>query len=133
MGILNRVADEVATEQGVNTLVVNWWIACADDTQAVFGNAGGHAGENETAFIQAINPAMVKKELNPVVTTTTIPPSGTWSATPFPSSVLLYKKGEGANGDFDQKKADEYLRRVNVCVATIVKDVLEKWTAAGFE
>jgi hypothetical protein len=44
----------------------------------------------------------------------------------------LYKKGEGAPRDFDQKKADEYFRRVNTCVGTLVKETLRKWSEAGF-
>jgi creatinine amidohydrolase len=57
--VLDQIARQVALERSVNTLVVNWWAACSDATMEVFGNAGGHAGENETAFIQAINPKLV--------------------------------------------------------------------------
>lgn len=131
--VLNRVSQEVALERRINTLVINWWAACADAAQEVFGNTGGHAGENETAFIQAINPKLVKKDRYPMTTATPNPAPGTWSATPFPSSIGLYKKGEGAPRDFDQKKADDYFRRVNACVATLVKDALHKWAVAGFE
>lgn len=130
--VLNKVAQDVALEHRVNTLVVNWWATCSDVTQEVFGNPGGHAGENETAFMQAINPKLVKKERYPGTSATPNPEPGAWSATPFPSSIGLYKKGEGAPRDFDQKKADEYFRRVNVCVAALVKDTLRKWAEAGF-
>ena len=34
--------------------------------------------------------------------------------------------------DFDQAKAEEYFRRVNACVAAVVKDTLAKWEKAGF-
>jgi creatinine amidohydrolase len=57
---------------------------------------------------------------------------GTWSATPAPSPIGLYKPGEGAPRDFDQKKADEYFRRVNACVGRLVKETLRQWSAAGF-
>jgi creatinine amidohydrolase len=131
--ILNRVSEEVALETKVNTLVVNWWSACGGLAQEIFGNAGGHAGENETAFIQAIDPKLVKKERLAAVTTTPIASPGAWSATPFPSPIELYKPGEGAPRDFDQKKADTYFRRVNACVEGLVKDTLAKWSTAGFE
>jgi creatinine amidohydrolase len=130
--ILNKVSQDVALEFKVNTLVVNWWSTCSEAAQEVFGNAGGHAGENETAFIQAINPRLVKKERLAEITTTPNPAPGTWSATPFPSPIGLYKKGEGVPGDFDQKKADAYFRKVNACVRDLVKDTLRKWSAAGF-
>ena len=124
---LNRVLEEAAHEHGVNTLVVNWWSACAEITQEVFGNTGGHAGENETAFIQAIAPALVKKDRLGEISATENPAAEAWSATPFPSSIALYEKGKGMPGDFDQKKAEEYRRRVTACVGALVKDTLKKW------
>ena len=131
--VLNRVAQNVAIEFQVHTLVVNWWSACSDVTQEVFGNAGGHAGENETAFIQAINPRLVKKDRYSEALAEANPAPGSWSATPTPYSIGLYKPGEGAPHDFDQKKADDYFSRVIACVAALVKDTLSRWAAAGFE
>lgn len=129
--LLNKVAQDVALEHRVNTLVVNWWSTCSDVTQEVFGNAGGHAGENETAFIQAINPKLVKKERYSEALAEPNPALGTWSAVPSPYTIGLYKKGEGVPRDFDQKKADEYFRRVNACVGALVKDTLRRWSEAG--
>jgi len=131
--VLNKLAQDVALEHGVNTLVVNWWAACSDVTQEVFGNAGGHAGENETAFVQAINPKLVKKESYSDAMASPNPGPGTWSATPAPSSIGLYKKGEGLPRDFDQKKADEYFRRVNGCVAALIRDTLRRWREAALD
>lgn len=131
--LLEKLAREFALERGVNTLVINWWSACADVTQEVFGNPGGHAGENETAFIQAINPRLVKKELYPQMTVTPNAPPGAWSATPFPSSITTYQRGVGAPTDFDQAKADRYFKQVVECVAQVVKGTLAKWEKAGFE
>ncbi|MGH9815698.1 MAG: creatininase family protein [Candidatus Acidiferrales bacterium] len=130
--LLMDVARDVALEQRVHTLVINWWSTCAKETEAVFGNPGGHAGENETAFIQAINPTLVRKDLLPKITSTPNPPPASWSATPAPSSIGLYREGTGNPGDFDQKKADDYFRRVNACVAGVVRDTLAKWQQAGF-
>lgn len=130
--LLNEVAHEAALAHSVNTLVVNWWSTCATAAEEVFGNPGGHAGENETAFIQAIKPALVKKELLPLVTSTPNPAPGSWAATPFSSTIGLYEPGTGRPTDFDQAKAEEYYRRVIGCVADVVKDVLKKWEKAGF-
>ena len=129
--VLQRVAQEVALTGGVNTSVVNWWAACPEAAQEVFGNPGGHAGENETAFIQAINPRLVKKERLKEITATPNPAPGAWAATPAPSSIGLYPNGS-APTDFDQKKADEYYRRVVACVGALIKDTLGKWEKAGF-
>ena len=60
--VLNALGVEVGREAGVRTLVVNWWSYCSDITLEVFGEDGGHAGENENAFMLAIDPALVHKE-----------------------------------------------------------------------
>lgn len=130
--LLFDLTREIALEHKVNTLVINWWSTCAKETEAVFGNPGGHAGENETAFIQAINPKLVKKELLAQITSTPNAPPASWAATPAPSSIGLYREGTGNPTDFDQKKADDYFRRVNACVAAVAKDTLAKWEKAGF-
>lgn len=130
--VLMDVARQFSIETGVNTLVINWWSSCADVTQRVFGNPGGHAGENETAFIQAINPKLVRRELLPQVSSTPNPPPASWQATPAPSSIGLYQAGTGNPTDFDQAKAERYFREVNACVSALVRDVLSKWQAAGF-
>jgi creatinine amidohydrolase len=125
--VLEDMAAQVAIEQDVRTLVVNWWSFAADVTLDVFGEDGGHAGWNETAFIQAIDPSLVSKErYDPELAT----PYGEWSATPFPSSIILYKEGEGYP-KFDQDKADEYFEKVSDKVAELVLDVRRKWDLAG--
>ncbi|HEX6126090.1 MAG TPA: hypothetical protein VFZ23_12025, partial [Pyrinomonadaceae bacterium] len=61
---------------------------------------------------------------------TAYPASGTWSAVPFPSSIGLYQRGQGYP-KFDQKKADEYYRKVTDKVANLILDVRKKWDLAG--
>ena len=62
----------------------------------------------------------------------TIPAPGAWSATPFPSSITLYKDGQGWPKDFNQAKADEYFKKVVGKVRTLVQDTIKKWEMAGF-
>ncbi|MDQ3179448.1 MAG: creatininase family protein, partial [Acidobacteriota bacterium] len=88
--VLQSVAAEVATEKHIRTLVINWWSFAADETKEVFGEDGGHAGLNETAFIQAIDPTLVHPERYNADLATAYPAPGTWSAVPFPSSIGLY-------------------------------------------
>ena len=117
----------------MQTLLINWWTLCSDVTKEVFGEDGGHAGINETAFIQAVNPKLVHKELySGKDMATANPEPGAWSATPFPSSITLYKPGQGYLKDFDQKKADEYYKKVVAKVGALVKDAIKKWNMAGF-
>ncbi len=129
--VLQSVAAEVANEMKVRTLVINWWSFASDETKEVFGEDGGHAGLNETAFIQAIDPTLVHPEkYTGNEMTTAYPAAGTWSATPFPSSIGLYQKGQGYP-KFDKKKADEYFTKVTDKIADLVNEVVRKWNLAG--
>ena len=128
--VLQSVAAEVATEKRVRTLVINWWSFASDETKEVFGEDGGHAGLNETAFIQAIDPTLVHAEKYNKEMATAYPAPGTWSAVPFPSSIGLYQKGQGYP-KFDQKKADEYYSKVTDKVANLINEVVGKWNMAG--
>ena len=128
--VLQSVAAQVANEQKVRTLVINWWSFASDETKEVFGEDGGHAGLNETAFVQAIDPTLVHPEKYNADMATAYPTAGTWSATPFPSSIGLYQKGQGYP-KFDQKKADEYFAKVTDKVANFVNEIVRKWNLAG--
>ncbi len=128
--VLTSVAAEVSAERHVRTLVVNWWSFASDVTKQVFGEDGGHAGLNETAFVQAIDPALVHPERYKDELATAYPAPGTWAATPFPSSIGLYQPGQGYP-KFDQKKAEEYFAKVSDKVANLVNEVVRKWDMAG--
>jgi len=124
--VLSALAQEVGREQGVRTLVVNWWSYCSDVTLEVFGEDGGHAGDNETAFMQAIDPDLVHPERYRPEMATAYPAAGTWSAYPFPSSIGLYKEGQG-RPRFDAAKAKVYYAKVVDKVGTLVADTIRKW------
>ncbi|HZH92076.1 MAG TPA: creatininase family protein [Pyrinomonadaceae bacterium] len=128
--VLTAVAAEVSAERKVRTLVVNWWSYASDITKQVFGEDGGHAGLNETAFVQAIDPTLVHPERYKPDLATAYPAPGTWAAAPFPSSIGLYQPGQGYP-KFDQKKADEYFAKVTDKIAALVNDVVRKWDMAG--
>ena len=129
--VLQSVASEVAIEKHVRTLVINWWSFASDETKEVFGEDGGHAGNNETAFIQAIDKSLVNpgKYTGPEMTTAN-PAPGTWSAVPSPSSIMLYQKNQGYP-IFDQAKADLYFKKVTDKVANLIIDIVKKWDLAG--
>ncbi len=125
--VLNALGTEVGREAGVRTLVINWWSYCSDVTLAVFGEDGGHAGDNETAFIQAIDPSLVhRKRYTGPDMTTAYPAAGTWSAYPTPSSIGLYKEGQGFPR-FDEGKAKQYFSRVNDKMAKLIEETIRKW------
>lgn len=128
--VLSSVAADVGREAGVRTLVINWWSYASDVTLEVFGQDGGHAGENENAFMMAIDPALVHKERYSPELATANPAPGTWSAYPNPSTIGLYKAGEGYP-TFNLTKAKEYYAKVNDKVARLIQDVIRKWDSAG--
>ena len=128
--VLTAVAAEIATEERVRTLVINWWSFASDVTKEVFGEDGGHAGWNETAYVQAADRTLVHPERYNDNLATAYPAPGTWAAVPFPSSIGLYQPGQGYP-KFDQKKADDYFRKVNDKVAALIADTIDKWDRAG--
>ena len=129
--LLHQAAEAASREHKVRTLVVNWWSLASDDTFAVFGENGGHAGNNETAYVQAIVPEHVHPERYTGEEMTTPYPSGTaWAAYPFPSSIGLYEPGQG-RPTFDAERAAAYFEAVNTRVATLIEDVVRKWDLAG--
>lgn len=129
--ILSALAQEIGRETNTRMLVVNWWSYCEDITLEVFGEHGGHAGNSETAYMLAVDPSLVnKKRYTGPEMATAIPTPNTWSAYPFPSSILLYRDGEGYPV-FDAAKARLYFDKVNNKVALLIKDTIKKWDAAG--
>lgn len=128
--ILADVATAVGRSHRMRTLVINWWSTASDVTLSVFGEDGGHAGWNETAFIQAINPSLVHAEKYSDEMTMPNPAPKTWSAYPTPASITLYKAGQGLV-KFDQAMADEYFRKVNDRIAELIIDIRNRWNKAG--
>lgn len=135
VGILQGLAEEIALENKVNTLVVNWWILSSDVTREVFGEDGGHATNNETAMVQAVDPKLVHWDLfsGKDMATALPSPADGWSATPFPSTIILYTEGQGLPKDRSQAKAEEFYNKVVAKVRALVLDTLHKWQMAGFE
>lgn len=135
VGVLQDLAEKLSLEHKVNTLVINWWILTTDVTKEVFGEDGGHATNNETAMVQAVNPKLVHWDLftGKDMATALPHPGDGWSATPFPSTILLYTEGQGLPKDRSQAKAQEYYDKVTAKVKAVALDTLHKWQLAGFE
>ncbi len=129
--ILAALAQEVGRETGTRILLINWWSYCSDVVQEIYGEDGGHAGNTETAYMLAVDPALVQKErYSGPEMATAIPAPNTWSAYPFPSSILLYREGEG-HPVFDETKARRYFDGVNAKVAGLIEETIRKWELAG--
>jgi len=128
--VLNAAATRVANARRVRVLVVNWWTLADDITKAVFKQNGGHAGNNETAYIQAFMPDHVHPERYKPEMASPNAPAGAYYAVPVTSSIGLYEKGQGYP-TFDTAQAKEYFRKVNDRVAELVLDTIKKWDLAG--
>ena len=127
-GPLNHAALEVFRETDARILVFNWWSATAHVTEEIFGQQGGHAGLNENAALMAVAPDAVHPELYRREQATAF--SDAWRAYPFPSTIGLYRAGEGYP-EFDRAKAERYFRRVQEEVLELIRDVISKWEAGG--
>jgi creatinine amidohydrolase len=128
--LLTQIATEIGQEKRVRTLVINWWSYASDVTLSVFGEDGGHAGWNETAFIQAIDPRLVHKDRYSDDLATPNPAPGTFSAYPAPSSIGLYKAEQGYV-KFDQAKANEYFEKVTKKISELIIEIRRRWDMAG--
>lgn len=128
--ILHDLADRLSKEEKVRILVINWWSLASEDTFAVFGENGGHAGNNETAYVQAIVPDHIHPDWYNENMATPYPSGTSWSAYPFPSSIGLYEPGQGYP-TFDDNQAREYYQRVNSRVEDLIQEVITKWDLAG--
>lgn len=128
---LNDAASRISNACRVRVFLVNWWTLADDITKDVFKQDGGHAGNNETAYIQAVVPDHIHPErYAPEMAAPLASPAGAFYAHPVTTSILLYQKGQGYP-TFDPVQAKEYFRRVNDRVAGLVADAIRQWDAAG--
>ena len=127
--ILTEAGERVGRAERVRVMVTNWWAICSDVTLKIFGEDGGHAGWNETAFIQAIDPKLVQQGRYSNELATPRPAAGTWTAFPFPSPIILYQPNQGYV-KFDQSKADAYFAAVVDRMVSLVEATIGKWDRA---
>ncbi len=127
---LNAAATRVANACRVRVLVVNWWTLADGVTKAVFKENGGHAGNNETAYVQAVVPAHVHAERYTKDMASPNAPAGAWLAVPVTATIGLYEPGQGYP-TFDAALAKEYFGRVNDLIAGLVEETIKQWDRAG--
>jgi creatinine amidohydrolase len=127
---LNQAAVRVANASRVRILVINWWTLADDITKDVFKENGGHAGNNETAYVQAFAPETIHPERYDKAMASPLAPAGAFTAIPAPSSIMLYEKGQGYP-TFREDQARDYFRKVNDRVAGLVNETIKQWDLAG--
>ena len=121
---LQNAAKRAWTETGGRTLVIHWWELCAPVTEKVFGQAGGHAGIDETAMVMAADSDLVKPEQCEKIRAYLVR-KGSYPY-PNPAPMLIYKDGEG-EPVFDVVLAKKYADSVVEFLANYIDDVLKMW------
>ncbi len=127
---LKGIAEKTSNRYHVRILTVNWWSLCDDITQEVFGEDGGHAGNNETAYVQAIYPQHIHPQRYSKDMASANPTQDSYYAVPIASSIGLYREGEGYP-TFNMEQAKKYFDKVNDRVAGLIEEIIIKWDSAG--
>jgi creatinine amidohydrolase len=125
---LREAAYAAHRESKINIAVIHWWQLVAELTKAHFGEAAGHAGIDETACMQAIDPALVDKD-EYTEDMAYLVNSGA-DVYPAPGSILLYKAGEGYP-NFDAKQAADFLPKVAHAVGDFILSTTARWEQIG--
>lgn len=126
--VLKTVACDFHQQAQVNVAVIHWWELCQQMTDEFFGHAGGHAGTDETAMVQAIDPALADQSMyDPDLAYNFEPGADVY---PVPGTILLYKEGEGYP-NFDLEQAKDYREKVVAKVGDFVEMVLGRWRKFG--
>lgn len=125
---LKPVAADFHRERKSNIAVIHWWMLCSEMTNEFFGHAGGHAGTDENAMVQALNPDLASSDdYDPGLAYCFKPGADVY---PVPGSILLYKEGEGYP-EFDLEKSKAYRLKVIDMVGDFVESVITRWDKFG--
>lgn len=127
-GMLKTAAIEFHRAHQANIAVIHWWELCGEMTREFFGHVGGHAGTDETALVQSIDPALGgKSDYRPDLAYYMRAGADIY---PVPGSILLYKEGEGYP-DYDLAKVNAYRDKVIATVGDFAAMVLNRWRTFG--
>lgn len=121
---LKEAAYSVHYQRHVYIAVIHWWQLTGDLTKQVFGQTGGHAGIDETACMQAIDPALVNKSEYTEKMAWLV--QGGADIYPAPGPLMLYAKGEGYP-NFDLKQAQEYFPKLATAVGDYILSIIDHW------
>ena len=126
--MLKAAAIEFHRKHKANIAVIHWWELCGEMTREFFGHPGGHAGTDETALVQSIDPSLGgQSDYRPELAYYMQPGADVY---PVPGSILLYKEGEGhPNYDLSQVKA--YREKVVDAIGDFAAMVIDRWRKFG--
>ena len=125
---LKTAAFDFHREMKKNIAVIHWWELCAKMTEEFFGHPGGHAGTDETAMVQAVDPALADQKAYDKELAYYYRPGA--DVYPVPGSILLYKEGEGYP-NFDEAQAKDFRLKVIEHVGDFAEMVVARWRKFG--
>jgi len=125
---LKQAAWAVHAKSKIKVMVLDWWTLANTVCEEVYGQAGGHAGCDETGYIQAIRPDTIHPELYKDSMVFNFNPAA--ALFPYPGPVITYKEGQGAPV-FDPAKARRYRDGAIAKVREYCRTVLSQWQAMG--
>jgi len=126
--VLKEEAFEFNAATGHNIAVVHWWELCDRLDRQFWGHPGGHAGTNECAIAQAIDPAYLDPQAYKKEMAWWFRPGA--DIYPVPGTILLYEENTGYP-EFDLEKARQYREAVIKEVGDFVEQVLQRWRRSG--
>lgn len=125
---LKAVALDYHADRKMNIAVIHWWELCGEMTKKFFGHEGGHAGTDEAAMVQAVDPALFDEKMyDPDLAYTFVDGADVY---PVPGTILLYGEGKGYP-KYDPKLAGEYREKVVQTVGDFVEMVIGRWRKFG--
>ena len=122
--VLKEVAFDFHAASGCNVAVIHWWELCDSLDRKFWGHPGGHAGTNECAIVQAVNPSYLDQSAYDKEMTWWFRPGA--DIYPVPGTILLYEENTGYP-EFDVQRAIQYREAVIKEVGDFVVRVLERW------
>ncbi len=108
---------------GLRSVMVMWWELSQDITVELFDGSGGHAGVDETAMVMAVNPELVKGDME---RDEIYRLRKGVSPTPMPGSILSYDD-EFVDTVPSPDKAEEFARKLLERIKEEIERVLDGW------
>ena len=108
---------------GLRSVMVMWWELSQDITVELFDGSGGHAGVDETAMVMAVNPELVKGDME---RDEIYRLRKGVSPTPMPGSILSYDD-EFVDTVPSPDKAEEFAKKLLERIKEEIERVLDGW------
>jgi len=114
------------TEDAIRSIAIHWWIEVEGIKQEVFGEAGGHAGIDETAMIIATYPDIVEQLPEDELKNEIIVVSRGYETYPSAGTIILYKADEGSpkyNAELAKRFYDRVVAHIKKLLISLINRI----------